>query len=191
MLYFPRKYGSLFRKHCQFCPRGAYQDEPQQSTCKLCPADHTTAAPGIFKICFENSIFSLSWSVFDNSPLKFYHSKSDHLQESLIFTWMNSRLNLNFKIVMITRVWYLLDNTIFSVYAKIIIVKVCIFQEQRPRLSAILRTNVQPESTTARGTRIASICLTRTTSPPTSASANLSIGEMERIASVSWFILFS
>ncbi|PAV63646.1 hypothetical protein WR25_05809 [Diploscapter pachys] len=33
-------------KHCQFCPRGAYQDEPQQSTCKLCPADHTTSAPG-------------------------------------------------------------------------------------------------------------------------------------------------
>ncbi|KHJ82280.1 EGF-like domain protein, partial [Oesophagostomum dentatum] len=31
---------------CQFCPRGTFQDEEQRSTCKLCPADHTTASQG-------------------------------------------------------------------------------------------------------------------------------------------------
>uniref|UniRef100_A0A8R1HK39 Sushi, von Willebrand factor type A, EGF and pentraxin domain-containing protein 1 n=1 Tax=Caenorhabditis japonica TaxID=281687 RepID=A0A8R1HK39_CAEJA len=33
-------------KNCQFCPRGTFQNEEQESTCKLCPTDHTTAAPG-------------------------------------------------------------------------------------------------------------------------------------------------
>ncbi|VDM57880.1 unnamed protein product [Angiostrongylus costaricensis] len=33
-------------KHCQFCPRGTFQDEEQHTTCKLCPVDHTTAAQG-------------------------------------------------------------------------------------------------------------------------------------------------
>ncbi|CAD6196232.1 unnamed protein product [Caenorhabditis auriculariae] len=33
-------------KHCQFCPRGTFQNEEQETTCKLCPADHTTAAQG-------------------------------------------------------------------------------------------------------------------------------------------------
>ncbi|KAK6026179.1 GCC2 and GCC3, partial [Ostertagia ostertagi] len=33
-------------KHCQFCPRGTFQDEEQHTTCKMCPTDHTTAAQG-------------------------------------------------------------------------------------------------------------------------------------------------
>uniref|UniRef100_A0A914YVY8 Sushi, von Willebrand factor type A, EGF and pentraxin domain-containing protein 1 n=1 Tax=Panagrolaimus superbus TaxID=310955 RepID=A0A914YVY8_9BILA len=33
-------------KQCQYCPRGTYQDEPLQTTCKLCATDHTTAAQG-------------------------------------------------------------------------------------------------------------------------------------------------
>ncbi|KIH49608.1 GCC2 and GCC3 [Ancylostoma duodenale] len=33
-------------KHCQFCPRGTFQDEEQRTTCKLCPTDHTTASQG-------------------------------------------------------------------------------------------------------------------------------------------------
>ncbi|ETN78501.1 EGF-like domain protein [Necator americanus] len=37
---------SLLRKHCQFCPRGTFQDEEQRTTCKLCPSDHTTASQG-------------------------------------------------------------------------------------------------------------------------------------------------
>ncbi|CAD5227116.1 unnamed protein product [Bursaphelenchus xylophilus] len=33
-------------KKCQFCPRGTFQDQPLQSTCKICPTDYTTAASG-------------------------------------------------------------------------------------------------------------------------------------------------
>ncbi|CAB3409320.1 unnamed protein product [Caenorhabditis bovis] len=33
-------------KNCQFCPRGTFQNEEQETTCKLCPTDHTTAAQG-------------------------------------------------------------------------------------------------------------------------------------------------
>uniref|UniRef100_A0A7E4V9G4 Protein crumbs n=1 Tax=Panagrellus redivivus TaxID=6233 RepID=A0A7E4V9G4_PANRE len=33
-------------KQCQFCPRGTYQDDSLQTTCKICPTDHTTAAHG-------------------------------------------------------------------------------------------------------------------------------------------------
>uniref|UniRef100_A0A0N4VY93 EGF-like domain-containing protein n=2 Tax=Haemonchus TaxID=6288 RepID=A0A0N4VY93_HAEPC len=33
-------------KHCQYCPRGTFQDEEQHTTCKMCPTDHTTAAQG-------------------------------------------------------------------------------------------------------------------------------------------------
>ncbi|KAF8374256.1 clec-78, partial [Pristionchus pacificus] len=33
-------------KQCQLCPRGAYQDEEEKTSCKLCPADHATAALG-------------------------------------------------------------------------------------------------------------------------------------------------
>ncbi|GMT25305.1 hypothetical protein PFISCL1PPCAC_16602, partial [Pristionchus fissidentatus] len=33
-------------KQCQLCPRGAFQDEEEKASCKLCPADHATAAQG-------------------------------------------------------------------------------------------------------------------------------------------------
>ncbi|CAI5447536.1 unnamed protein product [Caenorhabditis angaria] len=33
-------------KNCQFCPRGTFQNEEQETVCKLCPPDHTTAAQG-------------------------------------------------------------------------------------------------------------------------------------------------
>lgn len=33
-------------KQCQLCPRATYQDEPLQTSCKLCPEDHTTAGLG-------------------------------------------------------------------------------------------------------------------------------------------------
>lgn len=42
----------IFRKQCQFCPRGTYQDEELQATCKLCPTDHITAAQGSFSLSF-------------------------------------------------------------------------------------------------------------------------------------------
>lgn len=38
----------IFSKQCHFCPRGAYQDESLQTTCKLCAPDFNTAAEGIF-----------------------------------------------------------------------------------------------------------------------------------------------
>ncbi|CAL2041927.1 unnamed protein product [Caenorhabditis brenneri] len=41
-----KKKTKTFYKNCQFCPRGTFQNEEQESTCKLCPPDHTTAAPG-------------------------------------------------------------------------------------------------------------------------------------------------
>lgn len=44
------------RKQCQFCPRGVYQDEEQQLTCKLCPPDHTTAAQGVCLANFRQRI---------------------------------------------------------------------------------------------------------------------------------------
>ena len=31
----------IFSKQCQFCPRGTFQDLPQQTTCKACPLDHS------------------------------------------------------------------------------------------------------------------------------------------------------
>ncbi len=36
-------------KQCQQCPRGTYQDESLQTSCKPCPADHTTPGPGAVK----------------------------------------------------------------------------------------------------------------------------------------------
>ncbi|VDD92750.1 unnamed protein product, partial [Enterobius vermicularis] len=33
-------------KQCQFCPRGTYQEEELQTSCKLCPQDFTTASQG-------------------------------------------------------------------------------------------------------------------------------------------------
>lgn len=44
------------RKQCQFCPRGTFQDEEIQTVCKLCPADHTTAAQGISVFHFMHGI---------------------------------------------------------------------------------------------------------------------------------------
>ena len=36
-------------KQCHPCPRGAYQDEPLQTKCKLCQADYTTGQEGATK----------------------------------------------------------------------------------------------------------------------------------------------
>ncbi|CAI4229466.1 unnamed protein product [Auanema sp. JU1783] len=42
----PGQYLVKETKHCQFCQRGTFQDVEQQTSCKLCPVDHTTAAEG-------------------------------------------------------------------------------------------------------------------------------------------------
>lgn len=45
----PGQFLVISSKQCQFCPRGTYQDEPLQTTCRACPTDHTTSSGNINK----------------------------------------------------------------------------------------------------------------------------------------------